>query len=157
MSLGAVPYNVVCKAKDGLINFIHTRSSLIRIKHVHPQLRSQETVIWVTLSDECHLLRRELLGEIIATVGFLQTYAAKHWKNVLDDPTVIRLTKMDFCRDYIGSFIPDRANELYQRIKEQLCEVFDVIAADDSLNILPDPNGVGYIIRAGDNRIRTSF
>ena len=36
MSHGAVPYNFVCKAKDGLINFIHARSSLIRIKHVLP-------------------------------------------------------------------------------------------------------------------------
>ena len=90
-------------------------------------------------------------------MGLLQSYATTHWKNVLEDPSVIRLTKIDFCRDYMGSFIPDRANEAYQRIKERLCEVFDVIAADDSLNILPDPRGVGYIIRAGDNRIRTSF
>ena len=111
----------------------------------------------MTLSDECHLLRRELLGEIIATVGFLQTYAAKHWKNVLDDPTVIRLTKMDFCRDYIGSFIPARASEEYQRIKECLSEVLDAVAADSSLNVLPDTSKMGFIVRAGDNRLRTSF
>ena len=54
VSLGAVPYDVVCKAKYGLINFINARSSLIGIKHVLPWRRSQETVIWVTLGDACH-------------------------------------------------------------------------------------------------------
>ena len=64
---------------------------------------------------------------------------------------------MDFCRDYMGSFIPARASETYQRIKECLREVFDVIAADSSLNILPNTSGMGFIVRAGDNRLRTSF
>ena len=70
---------------------------------------------------------------------------------------MIRLTKVDFCRDYTGSFIPARASETYQRIKECLREVFDVIAADSSLNILPNTSGMGFIVRAGDNRLRTSF
>ena len=96
-----------------MINYIHARSSLITIKNLLPLRRSQETVIWVTLSDACHQLKRGLIGEIIASVGFLQSYATKHWRNVLNDPTVIRLTKMDFCRDYVGSFIPDRVSETY--------------------------------------------
>ena len=70
---------------------------------------------------------------------------------------MIRLSKIDFCRDYMGSFIPARASETYQRIKECLREVFDVIAADSSLNILPNTSGMGFIVRAGDNRLRTSF
>ena len=36
VSLGTVPYDVVCKAKYGLINFINARSSLFGIKNVLP-------------------------------------------------------------------------------------------------------------------------
>ena len=90
-------------------------------------------------------------------MGFLQSYAAKNWKNFLEDPTVIRLSKIDFCRDYMGSFIPDRASEAYQRVKERLCEVFDAAAADANLNVLPDLSGEGFVVRTGDNRLRTSF
>ena len=73
VSLGPVPYAAVSKVKDGLINYIQARSSLITIKNLIPLRRSQETVIWVTLGDACRQLRRGLVGEIIAAVGFLQS------------------------------------------------------------------------------------
>ena len=111
----------------------------------------------MTLDDAGHALKRGLVGELLSVAGLLQAYAAKHWRNVLEDPTVIRLTKVDFCRDYMGSFIPARASEAYQQIKERLREVFDVVAADSSLNVLPNTSGMGFIVRAGDNRLRTSF
>ena len=54
VNLGTVPYAVVSKAKDSLIDFIHARISHITIKNLLPQRRSLETVIWVTLTDACH-------------------------------------------------------------------------------------------------------
>ena len=56
----------------------------------------------MTLDDAGHALKRGLVGELLSVAGLLQAYAAKHWRNVLEDPTVIRLTKVDFCCDYMG-------------------------------------------------------
>ena len=114
VSLGPVPFAVVSKAKDGLINFIHARSSLVSIKNLLLRRYRGETVLWVTLDDAESELRRGLVGEITAVARLLQVFAAKHWRSFLDDFGVIRLTKVDFCRDYMGSFIPKKANKAYQ-------------------------------------------
>jgi len=69
----------------------------------------------------------------------------------------IRVTKLDFCVDLKGSFIPDNWPETNRRIHEHLQELMDGIYDRPHLHIFPQGPDGSFTVKQGANIFHTSF
>ena len=69
----------------------------------------------------------------------------------------IHVSKVDFCSDLAGSFIPESASTAYLEMQSLVQEAVDQMGADPGLSLFLRRSGDGLIVTRGDNILETSF
>ena len=86
----------------------------------------------------------------------MKKHAEEYWAGIVRRED-IKVTKLDFCQDLKGSFIPDNWPEANRKIKERLQQFMDAIIERPDLHIFPQgPDGT-FTVKHGANILRTSF
>lgn len=114
ISLGCVSFETALASKNALIDLIHRDSDSLTVKNVLFRNRLDGLRMWVTLNDSCSQLSRGLITRMVTAQQRVKKFALENWLNDDQGLSNIRITKVDFCIDLEGSFIPLNESKLHK-------------------------------------------
>ena len=62
--------------------------------------------MWFTIHESFNEISRDLIETILKVKAIVKEFTNVYWIGPMELTTDIQLTKIDFCQDLLGSFIP---------------------------------------------------
>ena len=121
------------KIKAQLISRIHAEVDGLLIKNILITQRAGRPALWISLDDSTHMITRSMLEQILHIVQVVRRYLRQHCDIDPQDGDLARLSKVDFCMDLLGSFLPADREYSYAKLKQLVQTAMDKIMSSREL------------------------
>ena len=157
VSLGFVDMALVSSQKHALMNLLNRLCDDVDIKNILPKKKTnREVVLWVTLTDQVKALHKHFFASLFKFQEAIKSHSEQYWDGAVEKEC-INISKVDFCTDLIGSFLPEAHGPTYAKMKSLVQGAVNDMVADPSLDLWPRRSGDGLKVIKGDNILQTCY